>query len=58
MRKAVYAVLIVGFLMVDFLMFHDVFKPGERTTATEYLTGALSLLVFAVAVQGLTRPQR
>ena len=58
MRKTAYVVLILGFLVVDFLMFHDILRPGERTTGTEYLTGFLSVLVFAVSLQGLTKPER
>lgn len=51
--KVVSVLLIVGFLFVDFLFFHDIFKAGETTTWAQYLTGALSLLVFAVSAKTL-----
>lgn len=51
MKKIIGIVLIVGFLCVDFLFFHDVFKRGEIVSVAQYMTGALSLLVFAVSVQ-------
>jgi hypothetical protein len=31
--------LIAGFLVVDFLFFHDLFKRGEATTVPQYMTG-------------------
>lgn len=53
MRKTIDALLILGFLFVDFLFFHDVFKPGETTTFPQYLTGLLSLFVFFVSARSL-----
>jgi len=50
--------LIVGFLAVDFLFFHDVFKAGEITTPAQYMTGFLSILVIAVCGQSLLKPTR
>jgi hypothetical protein len=44
-KKALAVGLIVGFLLVDFLFFHDVFKPGEVVTFPQYLTGVLSIPV-------------
>jgi len=32
MKKALAIALIAGFLVVDFLFFHDVLKPGEVVT--------------------------
>jgi hypothetical protein len=58
MRRILDVALIVGFLAVDFLFFHDVFKAGEATTVPQYLTGALSLAVFAVCSQSLRRSAR
>ncbi len=55
MRKIVDIVLVVGFLFVDFLFFHDVFKSGEVITFAQYLTGILSLPVFAVSLKSLLR---
>lgn len=46
MRKIIDLVLIVGFLFVDFLFFHDVFKAGEGTSLAQYLTGVLSIVVI------------
>jgi hypothetical protein len=58
MRRALDISLIVGFLAVDFLFFHDVLKAGETTTPAQYLTGVLSLAVFAVCGQSLLRSSR
>ena len=58
MRRAVDVGLIVGFLAVDFLFFHDVFKAGEATTLPQYMTGVLSLLVFAICSQSLLKSVR
>jgi len=55
MNKIIDAVLILGFLFVDFLMFHDAFKVGEIHTLPEYLTGILSIIVLARSVQSLLR---
>ena len=53
MRKLIYIVLIFGFLFVDFLFFHDVFKPGESTSIAQYLTGILSIPVIVISMQSL-----
>lgn len=60
MMRAISLVLILGFAVVDFLFFHDVFKSGETVTLPQYLTGALSLLVVVLAAQTLraTPPSR
>ena len=58
MRRAVDVLLIVGFLAVDFLFFHDLFKPGEATTPAQYMTGLLSILVIAVCGQSLLKSTR
>ncbi len=60
MRKAIDTILILGFLSVDLLFFHDIFKPGEVTTLPQYLTGILSLPVLALSLQSLLKrhPQR
>lgn len=55
MRKLVAIVLILGFLFVDFLFFHDVFKAGESTSVAQYLTGILSIPVFVIATQSLIK---
>jgi hypothetical protein len=55
MKKLIYATLIVGFLFVDLLFFHDIFKPGETTSLAQYLTGILSLPVFAISAQELLK---
>jgi len=49
MKKALAVMLIVGFLLVDFLFFHDILKPGESITFPQYLTGLLSIPVILVA---------
>ncbi len=53
MRKIIDILLILGFAAVDFFFFHDILKPGEVITLPQYLTGFLSLLVFAIAAQSL-----
>ena len=53
MRKIIDVVLIVGFLFVDFLFFHDIFKPGEVTSVAQYLTGVLSVIVIILSIQSL-----
>jgi hypothetical protein len=58
MRKGTSAVLILGFLFVDFLFFHDMLKPGEQTTLPQYLTGLLSIPVLLLAAQELIRGPR
>jgi hypothetical protein len=58
MRRVTDVVLIVGFLAVDFLFFHDIFKRGEVTTPAQYLTGFLSIVVIAVCGQSLVRSTR
>jgi hypothetical protein len=50
MRKLIDIALIAGFLMVDFLFFHDILKPGENITPAQYLTGLLSIPVLALSV--------
>ena len=47
--------LIVGFLAVDLFFFHDIFKAGESTSVPEYMTGFLSIAVFAICIQSLVR---
>jgi hypothetical protein len=58
MRRALDIALIAGFLAVDFLFFHDLFKTGEVTTLPQYMTGLLSILVFAVCAQSLLKSGR
>lgn len=55
MKTALAIVLIVGFLSVDFLFFHDMLKPGEVVTFPQYLTGLLSIPVMALAFLYLLR---
>jgi hypothetical protein len=55
MKKALAIALILGFLVVDFLFFHDVFKAGERITFPQYLTGLLSVPVIIVSGMFLLR---
>jgi hypothetical protein len=58
MRRVVDIGLIVGFLAVDLFFFHDVFKTGEATTLPQYMTGFLSIVVFAICAQSLLRSSR
>jgi hypothetical protein len=54
-KKALAVALILGFLLVDFLFFHDIFKVGEAVTFAQYLTGALSIPVLVVSALYLLR---
>ena len=58
MRRVLNIGLIVGFLSVDFLFFHDIFKTGEVTTMPQYMTGLLSVLVFAMCGESLLKSAR
>ena len=58
MKKALALVLLVGFLMVDFLFFHDIFKAGEAATFAQYLTGVLSIPVLVISALYLLRGTR
>ncbi len=58
MRRVVDVGLIAGFLAVDFLCFHDILKAGEVTTVPQYMTGVLSILVFAICSQSLLKSAR
>lgn len=53
MKKYISAILIIGFLFVDFLFFHDLLKRGEVTTLPQYLTGLLSIPVIILSLQTL-----
>jgi hypothetical protein len=57
MKQIVSISLILGFLFVDFLFFHDIFKPGEATTAAQYLTGLLSIPAIVIFAQSLLKTQ-
>lgn len=54
MVKLISIVLILGFLAVDFLFFHDIFKPGETISLAQYLTGLLSIPVFIISIRSLS----
>ena len=51
--KVLNIVIILGFLLVDFLLFHDFLKQGETFTFVEYLVGALSIPVILMAMHSL-----
>ncbi|HVW23124.1 MAG TPA: hypothetical protein VHB51_01385 [Candidatus Saccharimonadales bacterium] len=56
MKKLLSAALVLGFLFVDFLFFHDIFKAGESTSLAQYLTGVLSVPVIVIAALNLLKP--
>ena len=56
MNKLISISLIIGFIFVDFLFFHDIFKSGENTSIAQYLTGILSIPVIIIATQNLLKP--
>lgn len=53
MRKLIDVALIIGFLAVDFLFFHDILKAGEVITLPQYLTGILSIIVIIRSARSL-----
>jgi hypothetical protein len=55
MKRALALLVIFGFLLVDFLFFHDIFKAGEVVTFPQYLTGLLSIPVMVACIQILLR---
>jgi hypothetical protein len=55
MKKIIDIILIIGFLFVDFILFHDIFKPGEQHSVVEYLTGALSIIVIIKSAQSILK---
>jgi len=58
MKKLLYITLIVGFLLIDSLFFHDIFKPSEITTLPQYLTGLLSIPVILLSLQALLQDNK
>jgi hypothetical protein len=52
MRQVIDATLIAGFIVLDWLRFHDILKP-EVPSAADLLTGLLSVGVFYVAMKSL-----
>jgi hypothetical protein len=58
MRRVLDVGLILGFLAVDFLFFHDLLKPGEVTTLPQYMTGFLSVAVLVICGQSLLKSVR
>lgn len=58
MRKLVDIILILGFLFVDFLFFHDIFKSGETTSVGQWLTGILSIPVIVLSLRSLLLPDK
>lgn len=51
--------LIVGFLAVDLVFFHDIFKAGEVATLPQYMTGfLLSIAVLVICAQSLAKSGR
>ena len=55
MKKLLDIILIVGFLFVDFLFFHDLFKAGETQTLPQILTGLLSIPVIIASIKSLMK---
>jgi len=55
MKKIIDIILIVGFLFVDLILFHDIFKPGEQHTVVEFLTGILSIIVIIKSAQSVLK---
>lgn len=58
MKKVLAITLILGFLAVDFLFFHDIFKAGEIITLPQYLTEVLSIPVIVISALSLFNANR
>lgn len=43
MRKVLIGIIILTFIAIDWLIFHDILKPGEKYTVVQYLTGMVSI---------------
>lgn len=53
MQKVLDVVVIAGFLLVDFFLFHDFRAPGETFTVVDYMIGMLSIIVIIRAALSL-----
>ena len=53
MRKTLDIILILGFLFVDLLLFHDILKEWQTYTVVDYLIGVLSIPVIIMSLQSL-----
>lgn len=49
-EKILMIISVIGFVIVDSLFFHDIFKPGEIITFPQILTGILSVFVFIFCI--------
>jgi hypothetical protein len=58
MRRVLDLTLNAGFVAVDFFFFHDILKAGEVTSLPQYMTGVLSLAVFAICAQSVLKSSR
>ena len=57
MKDATHVALIAGFLIVDWLRFHDILEP-EAPTIADWLIMIVSLVVFYVAAKSLVQSRR
>ena len=55
LEKVLMVLSIVGFLLVDILFFHDIFKVGEVITFPQILTGILSIFIFVEFIKILIK---
>jgi hypothetical protein len=46
MKSTLIVLIVLSFLAIDALMFHDVLKPGEHYTPVEYMTGIVSMVTI------------
>ena len=53
LQKLFHMILIAGFVLVDFIFFHDLFKPGNHSSFGQILTGLLSIIVFYMSINYL-----
>jgi hypothetical protein len=54
MHRALVGILVLAFLAIDWLIFHDALKP-ERYTAVEYMTGLVSIPTLGLLVRDFVR---
>lgn len=49
--KIVKIVIILTLLIIDWLIFHDIVKPEESYTITEFLTGIVSIPIIIIFIK-------
>jgi hypothetical protein len=53
--KLLIGLLLLSFLAIDWLTFHDVLKPAEDFTPVQYLMGVVSIPTMALLLRDLLK---